>query len=150
MLWSAAYGVNTTSSRAVTGRTCDASACRFPAEHDAAHVHQHNILSDVVRQQRPRWSLDAWAIRLSRSATPEDEANPFVLHSVDLDLGGQYPLQRADFEPEAALLGEHNFDAAALSGKTVRSHLTSATCEGVSVAESGGSGAGPVRVVRRA
>lgn len=68
---------------------------------------------------------------LSRSATPEEKANPFApgpgwihglhagtgarLDSVDLDLGGQYLLQRADIEPETALPGEYNFDAVVVS-----------------------------------
>lgn len=68
---------------------------------------------------------------LSQSATPEEYANALVpspgmihgvhagaglrLDSIDLDLGGQYVLQRGEYEPDNALPGEYNFDAVVVS-----------------------------------
>lgn len=68
---------------------------------------------------------------LSQSATPEKYANPLVpspalihgvhagagvrLDNVDVDLGGQYVLQRGEFEPDGALPGDYNFDAVVVS-----------------------------------
>jgi long-subunit fatty acid transport protein len=67
----------------------------------------------------------------SVSATPEESANPFApgpspihglhagtgvrLDSLDLDLGGQYVLQRGEAEPTGGLPGEYNFDAFVVS-----------------------------------
>lgn len=67
----------------------------------------------------------------SLSATPEENANPFApapspihgLHagtgvrmdSLDLDLGGQYVLQRGEAEPSGGLPGAYEFDAFVVS-----------------------------------
>lgn len=80
-------------------------------------------------------ATDSIPVRLgysaSLSATPEDKANAFApgpgwihgihagtglrMDSLDLDLGGQYVLQRNKSEPEGGLPGEYNFDAVVVS-----------------------------------